>query len=217
MQQCGHRIWGLVIYRTTYNSESDWKGFISRLNARLEHCFEFYNGKDILDKFSLTVMDDQQLFDAASTDDIRRHFRTWVTENYTHEQPQALVGEEKLEEWRRVESPRYRYAVIIDSESLHSIIDDAPAPPEKDQHGKGWVKVINKSWPAEPIEGVSERYQSEDRYEDEELEPLEGVTKHDVGWMKIPLYDVMTRFYEYSAERIHWEHVYQRPPTIFRP
>ena len=36
MQADGHRIWGYVIYRTSYSSEDDWTDFRRRLRYHVE-------------------------------------------------------------------------------------------------------------------------------------------------------------------------------------
>ena len=55
MQNDGHRTWGYVIYRTTYSSEDDWAEFLRRLRLHVEDTFDYYNGQDILEPFTLTV------------------------------------------------------------------------------------------------------------------------------------------------------------------
>lgn len=199
MQQYGHDTWGYVIYRTTYESDCDWNNFITQLNAKLDDVFDFYNGKDILDKFTLTVMDDRALFDGASTHEIRRHFDEWVKQNYTSEQPHAKESEEDALK-RPQGSTRYRYAVCVDAESLHSIVHGRSEVPKKEP----WVKVIKRTWKPDP---------SGD-FEDQELEePLEGVTQHDVGWMRVGMRGLVS-FYELGEDNNYWIRVYLRPPKI---
>ena len=67
-------------------------------------------------------------------------------------------------------SPRYRFVVQVESEALHSVVHDAPAPPEIDTTTKGWVKLIDKSWYLGRGEGRHTL-----------LEPIEGMTQEDVG------------------------------------
>ncbi|KIM94592.1 hypothetical protein OIDMADRAFT_21352, partial [Oidiodendron maius Zn] len=105
----------------------------------MESAFDFYNGRDILEKFALTVLEDQSAFDRASTDTIRRHFQQWSLTAYPAEQQHqdgACIGR----------SPRYHYAIQVDLEALNSVVHDAPAPPANDTTMKGWVKLIDKSW-----------------------------------------------------------------------
>lgn len=196
MQECGHEMAGYVVYRISYDSDADWKEFLVRLNAELEHTFELCNGKDVFEKFSLTVMDDRELFNAASTDDIRQHFQAWAAQNYLSEQPQAKDhGEHAVV---RVEgSSRYRYAIYADAECLHSITHgDVVAVND----GR-WVKMIRSAWKQDLDDG------------EEPYEPLEGVTQYDVGWMKVEL-SSLVEFYEYGYDPNYWDRFYRRSPEI---
>ncbi|KAL9107641.1 MAG: hypothetical protein Q9227_007448 [Pyrenula ochraceoflavens] len=202
LQDDGHRTWGFVIYRSTYNSETDWAEFLRRLRFQMEDMFDYFNGRDILDRFALTVLEDRSLFDNASTDVIRRHFQQWSVMAYRTEQQQP--GESSA--IRIGLSPRYRFAVQVDADALHSIIHDAPAPPEIDNTKKGWVKLIDKSWYLGRSEGS--------RLTDDPLEPIEGVTERDVGWMKVPYQNVMTEYYTKCRSVNNWTRSYRRPPEI---
>ena len=179
LQQDHHQSWGFVIYRTTYNSDTDWAEFLRRLRFHMERVFDFYNGRDILEKFVLTVLEDQSAFDRASTDTIRRHFQQWSLTAYPTEQQHqkgARIGR----------SPRYHYAVQVDLEALNSVVRDAPAPPAIDTTTKGWVKLIDKSWYLGRGEGIHTHMLHE---------PIEGITQEDVGWMRVRYQDIMPNFY----------------------
>lgn len=60
MKADGHRLWGSVIYRTTYDSEYDWAEGLARLIHHYEKTFHMSNdhGKDVLGQFWLAVMDE---------------------------------------------------------------------------------------------------------------------------------------------------------------
>lgn len=65
----GHRIWGFVVYRCTYASNSAWEACIQRINASIQQSMTTYNGHDLLEegRFKLTIIDDASKFDGAST------------------------------------------------------------------------------------------------------------------------------------------------------
>ena len=208
LHEDGHRTWGFVIYRCSYDNDADWVEFLRRLRFHIEDMFDYFNGRDILDKFSLTVLDDRSLFDGASTDAIRQHFRLWGS--------MACQTEQRPDESSNIGitdnsagtaavgigcSPRYRFAVQVDAEALRSIVHNAPVPPELDTTKKGYVKLIDTSWHLGRSDG---------RF-DHSLEPIEGVTEYDVGWMKVPYQNVMTEYYTKCRSLNNWYINYRRP------
>ena len=114
--------WGYVIYRTTYLSDdADWSEFLRRLRLRMEDAFVYYNGRDILEQFTLTVFRDSSLFDGADTPTIRAHFWQWAETAFrADQQPQDRSGVEKV---RMGSSPRDKFCVLV---ALHSVVHDAP-------------------------------------------------------------------------------------------
>jgi hypothetical protein len=67
LQEDGHRTWGFVIYRCTYESDDDWDQFMERLRYRIREVLEIYNGLDMIDNLSMTVIEDRSILDGAST------------------------------------------------------------------------------------------------------------------------------------------------------
>jgi hypothetical protein len=199
LQEDGHRTWGFVIYRTCCGNDEDWAEFLKRLRFRMERAFDFYNGRDVLTLFTLTVIEDPERLDGASTAAVRERFRQWCVTAPQSEQQQGDAGSEI----RPGLSPRYRYAIQVDAASLQSVVHDAPAPPNLDITKQGWVKLIDASW--QPI--------SSERLRDL-FEPIEGVIEKDVGWMKIPYSHVMDEYYVRCRNLNWWVTSYQRPPTV---
>lgn len=212
MQADGHRTWGYVIYRTTYSSEDDWAEFLRRLRYQMEKTFKCYNGQDILELFTLTVFSDPTLFDGADTPMIRAHFRQWAENAFrTEQQPEDDSGGEEV---RMGNSPRYQFCVQVDAAALHSVVHDAPAPPNNDTTKKGWVKLISKFWI--PIE-EDPRAPPPRPDPNDEYEPIEGVTEYDVGWMKVPYHEVMGEYYSGNEGANRWRTEYCRPPQVVGP
>ena len=60
--------------------------------AQLERSLKFYNGLDLLDGLRITVFDDRERFDDASTLDVREHFKKW-TRTAVEEEQQGGQGE----------------------------------------------------------------------------------------------------------------------------
>ena len=205
LQDDNHRTWGFVIYRTTYASDADWAGFLRRLHFQMQDMFDYFHGGDILEKFNLTVFEDRALFDNASTNTIRQHFQQWSSTAYRTEQQQQLEdgGSGSGSRVGIGRSPRYRFAVQVDASALHSVVHDAPAPPDLDTTTKGWVRLIDKSWYLGRSEGGGSGGPM-----------IEGVSERDVGWMKVPYQNVMTEWYTKCRSLNNWGLNYRRPPGV---
>ncbi|KFY80503.1 hypothetical protein V499_00681 [Pseudogymnoascus sp. VKM F-103] len=142
----GHRTWGLVIYRCTYVSDDDWNKFMELLRRHIRRSFEFYNRLDIMDSLSLTIIQDQSIFDDASTSFVREHFKQWAATAPEEEQGEG-IGPGL--------SQRYRYCIQVDDYALESIMED-----END----GYVNLIKREWDPQsqgdrgPVEDPIEDY-----------------------------------------------------------
>jgi hypothetical protein len=194
LQEDGHRTWGFVIYRCTYESDSDWDRFMERLRYQTRHRLELCSGVDMMDRLSITVFEDQSLLDGASTSIVREHFKQWAA---TAPQQEQGTGPAL--------SQRYRYCVQVDAVALQSVIHDAPTPPQLDTTSDGFVNLIWKDW---------EPYRPDRREAVEE--PIEDCTLNDVGWMRVAYQDVMVGMYCYLRGWNDWYREYRRPPEVAR-
>lgn len=66
-QTDGHKTWGFVIYRTSYESDADWNEFMRRLSWWTRDFMEYSNEQDVLGLMTWTVFDDRACFDGADT------------------------------------------------------------------------------------------------------------------------------------------------------
>ena len=211
-QADGHSTWGFAIYRTTYESDEDWTELLRRLRMWTTDNMDFYNGQDVLDRMTWTIFDDRERFDSANTSTIRRHFREWAETAVLSEQApqQAGGGDGDTAPVSMGRSPRYRYCVQIDADALKSAVHDAPPPPDFDQDRQGWVRVIDKEWmPRSENPIYAGRRPDPNVYE-----PIEGVTDHDVGWVKCPFPSVMTEYYMLFNDLNGYTTSYRRPPAV---
>jgi hypothetical protein len=208
-QADGHKTWGFVIYRTTYESDADWADFMRRLRWWTTDAMEMFNGQNVLDRMTWTVFDDRDRFDGADTAAIRRHFRAWTETAVQNEQQSDGVDAPPVSEGR---SPRYKYCIQVDAEALDSCVHDGPPPPDCRLEQAGWVKVIDRNW---ILRQEDPRYAG--RRPDlhvNNFEPIESVTEEHVGWLKCPLPAVMTEYYHLFRDLNGWTIVYQRPPKV---
>lgn len=97
----GHKIWGWVIYRCTYESDEDWKQFMNRLYFYVHDNLKEDNALDMLESLNYHVFEDRA-FDGAHPSTIREHFRQW-----TLTAPQQEQGTEAKR------SQRYNYVYTL--------------------------------------------------------------------------------------------------------
>jgi hypothetical protein len=139
-------------------------------------------GEDLLESFRLAVFEDRSKFDGASTTAVREHFKQWAA---TAPQEEQGTGPSN--------SHRYRYCIYVDDEALKSIVESNP-----NSLFEGFVKLILGDWEPEVDN-------------DDNEEPLEGCTQHDVGWFMVGYQDVMVYMYPNLRESYSWETEYARP------
>ncbi|KAH0329990.1 hypothetical protein KCU71_g417, partial [Aureobasidium melanogenum] len=204
-QADGHKTWGYVIYRTTYESDADWAEFMRRLRWWTTDSMEFYNGQDVLDRMTWTVFDDRERFDGANVATIRGHFRDWAEAAVQSEQPES----DQSAPISMGRSPRYRYCILVDGDALKSAVHEAPAPPDFDQDRQGWVKVIDKNWVP-----LRENPVFAGRPDPNEYEPIDGITEKHLGWAKCPFTSVMTEYYMLFRDPNGYMAAYRRPPAV---
>ncbi|KAL4903352.1 hypothetical protein BDW74DRAFT_168904 [Aspergillus multicolor] len=205
----GFRTWGLVIYRCTYKSDTDWNEFLRRVNFTVRRTLEEYNGLDMMDSYEPIVMEDKD-FDGAITSAIRDHFKQWVVTACEREQgiPWKLAQNAK--------SPRYNFCIMVDEEALQSVLSTS-APDNPTGHAEinktAYVKLVNRKWPGYLAEYVDEEL-AEIPDEDDHQEPIEGCKLEDVGWMKV-LYDYVQLDATLGMHSTDdWRVQYYRPPEV---
>jgi len=186
LKEDGHHTWGFVIYRCTYDSDSDWEEFMKQLCDQILDVLRFYNGTDMADRLALTVFDDKAALDKASTSAVRKHFRKWSASAPQREQGKGPGL-----------SQRYMYCIQVDQKALESVLNGGP--PET---SRGFVNLICKDW--EPVLDP----------EEPEEEPIEGCTEYDVGWMRVSSRAVMVDMYFILREWYRWHCEYCRAPQV---
>ncbi|KAL7622002.1 hypothetical protein AAE478_007503 [Parahypoxylon ruwenzoriense] len=183
----GHRLWGFVVYRCAYGDDAAWARRVATLRSRARETLEYYNGADLLDRFAVTAIEDRDALDGASAAAVRGRFKAWAA---------AAVGREQGTE-REGLSQRYRYCVRI-SDEYDGRDDDEEYDEEED-----FVDLIWRDW--EP--SVPDPREAS-------LEPVEGCTRPDVGWMRVSARSVMVEMYDLLREQNAWYSEYRRPPEV---
>lgn len=194
LQKDGFTKWGFVIYRCTYQSQKDWERFMARFLQSVTEYLESSKGLDMLEGFTPTVFEDPS-FDGATTAVLRTHFRKWATTAPLQEQGVDTFGK----------SGRYRSFVMVDQEALESVLNSDPDAMTQ----TGFVRLVYGEWEPEVNEDGNESVDL-----DEELEPLEGCTQEDVGWMKVPYDEVQGIGATAMCDMHDWDMYYARPPEM---
>lgn len=181
---------------------------MARIYDPVKRYLEYDNGLDMLDSFAPTVIQDRAAFEGATTAALREHFvNTWVPSAFSVENPGL-----DMDILPNAEAGRYRFFIMVDEESLRSVLDAT----EDGINKTGFVRLVQADW------GSQRAYVVEEGDEEEialvpgwdECEPLEGCILRDVGWMNV-LYDHVEAM-GYLSIRMHWdwEDHYYRPPEI---
>ena len=197
------KTWGFIIYRCTYQSDSDWEKLMIRFYKRVEKYLQYYNGLDLLARFTPTVLEDRS-FEGMTVASLRDKFNKWAVTAVKEEQEQEI---DPRHLWH-LKNGRYRFFIMVDQEALDSIL----STPDNDIHG-GFVRLVNAEWKPEELD---EEELAERGGPDPEEEPLEGCTEEDVGWMKVYWRDSQTPGYVTLDDSLQWDRYYSRPPVIQR-
>jgi hypothetical protein len=193
MQNDGHRLWGLVIYRCDYESNQRWEQCLAAIHASVEQTLREWNGSDLISSMQLTVMNDEDLYAGLSPSQVREHFRQWREQAIAQEQGCAPGAADYA-------APRYTYCMQIDSPALRSILDIAQAA-NAGERETGYVNVISAAQGHET--GARPEYY-------EEL----GDENFDTGWMRVPYWNLVEFAWYWVGDVGSWYSEYRPPPKV---
>ncbi|GIZ44485.1 hypothetical protein CKM354_000768200 [Cercospora kikuchii] len=224
--------WGFVIYRGTYGDEEQWTAAIRWLYERTLNTLQSISrSQDELDQvwkqLDLTVIENRNLLEGATLHTVRELHRKWVLES-----PESVRGGPLPENWmQKVEAgggdamthfdrytngpsgfPRYGYCVYIDDAALESI---SAFRGQTQAEKAAYVRVVQTYYLDEPR---PLHYEGPDAEEEMAVlesaeEPVEGIRRYEVGWMKyraLYLMDLYTRLHDTCS----WDVEYKRPPEL---
>ncbi|KAF7136733.1 hypothetical protein CNMCM5793_006051 [Aspergillus hiratsukae] len=202
----GFRTWGLVIYRCTYKSDSDWEEFMRRFLHHVRDTLEYYDGLDMLDSFVPTVMDDKTRLDGATASIVRDYFNQWARTACETEQGVPF----DRAQWAH--TARYRLCIMVDEEALQSVLD-IPLEDLDAYNETGYVILVNGRWePGFLSEEELEAFTSPPP--ENNFEPVLGCTLEDVGWMKVCYDRAQILASAFMRNGPDWQAQYRRPPEI---
>ncbi|KAJ5804470.1 uncharacterized protein N7518_000773 [Penicillium psychrosexuale] len=124
------KTWGFVIYRCTYQDDTEWGKFMTRFLSAAPEFLEYYSGLDLLDTFAPTVFEDPS-FEGATVVNLREHFNKWAKTDFDEE-----VGFVRMvhAEWEPQE---------YDEEDIANGDIDPPEEPLEacTEHDVGWMRM----------------------------------------------------------------------------
>jgi hypothetical protein len=96
---------------------------------------------------------------------------------------------------------------MVDQEALESVLN----VPDPNHSRTSFVRMVNGEWEPEVLD--EEELEALGGPPDE-FEPLEGCTRRDVGWMKVPYDEAEFSGFVYMCNSCDWDMFYSRPPII---
>lgn len=201
LDERNHDLWGFVIYRCTYDDNAAWDQFKNIVTTRARKEIQRSDKPEILETFEWKFFDDRETFDNATAAFLREHFKEWKSNNWQREQPRATYDY----------AARYYCFIRVDQEALDSVLN-APAGADARPGNCGWVHFVDASWrPAlDDVDSDTEEMDMPDL----DFEPTEGCREEDVGWMKLPVFNIGTYLYTLFDTNEIWPALYRRPPEM---
>ncbi|KAF2996790.1 hypothetical protein E8E13_000202 [Curvularia kusanoi] len=193
--------WGWVIYRCTYSDDALWSKFRDRVENHSRQSIAQSDAPEIAERLEWMWVEDPSSLDGASTAALRVRFRAWAADEVARQpgnyQPTVI--------------PRFRYFIKIDQDALDSLTEWISHEIWSDD---AFVKFVDGNW--EPLtESEQDEEHEDDEWGKEVVEPIEGCTEEDVGWMRIAPLMISADFYDVlSGDENQWITFYERPPSI---
>ncbi|KAK0624162.1 hypothetical protein B0T14DRAFT_517607 [Immersiella caudata] len=170
----GHHKWGFLVYRTSYDDDAAWQRYLQILNRSTWLGLNNENQLRMLPYLSYTPMEDRDLFEGASKDRIREHFRQWVATRSVERDGPGADHPDLIELL-----PRYRICMFTDKGILSATsIEEIEGLTTPFALIQGRAVLIDSQF------GQHQDYGGMD---DIPRPPVEGKTNYDVGWMYIQL------------------------------
>ncbi|KAL2752314.1 hypothetical protein ACRALDRAFT_2088639, partial [Sodiomyces alcalophilus JCM 7366] len=204
--------WGFAVYRTTYGDDVGWER-VKRVIQETAIAPLRENGEHgLIDSLDYVLMDDRDKFDGMSRPALREHFKAWAPAAFVRDGNPHYAHAIRRYPTFQVDS-RYTYLIEIDEESLRSIAD---ARLTREWGGPaGHFNFVDSRWKLEgPEVYTSEAERITAELDRRLMQPIDGCTDEDVGWMKVTVrrlgfeFQMMANTYLFDS----WYPYYRRPP-----
>ncbi|KAK0644730.1 hypothetical protein DIS24_g8621 [Lasiodiplodia hormozganensis] len=191
----GQEVFGLKIYRLTYEDDAAWQKFMDLLNSETRNNLTregaLPEGEELLSMLDWAVEDNKEVWNGASFEQVYRHFQ------YTPETAGVVQ--------------RQIACIVVDAEALQSIIDDKKrAHPLELRKDTPFVKVLDTMLRLPPG-GYHNRQEELDRFE----KMGDDAIPKKIRYMKVDPSVLLPHFYD--RLQVCFDEVYHqgpRPPYI---
>lgn len=205
--------WGFVVVRAIYGASSDvpWARMLDLLRSVVADALELGDDSSLLQRFELTVIEDEATLNSADSYAVRRAFRSWVAEDlpprlcndYLEQYGGTMEVRAKLlsnDPWHdnhpvACAPPRWQYCLFVDEDCLRSLTLSPDCPT---------FKFLTTNWELESQEVPMEEF----TYDWVGGETDSGT--EDVGWMYLGMDDIV-HAYDRCIDPLGWETFYERP------
>ncbi|KAK4450527.1 hypothetical protein QBC34DRAFT_379240 [Podospora aff. communis PSN243] len=206
MAHSGHHKWGFLIYRTSYDDDAAWERCMQIINRSTWLGLNNENKLDLLPYVAFTPMENRSLYEGASKDQIRDHFKHWVATRSVERDGPGADHPDLIEL-----VPRYRVCMYTDKEILSDTsIEEVEGMTTPFAMIQGRAVLVDSQFG---------QHQDCGGMEDIPHEPVEGKTTYDVGWMYVRLEFISNAYEELCVDGSEgWEphmHFYKRPPKCW--
>lgn len=196
--------WGYVVYRCTYKDDAAWGHFKQTIYQQTRQDLRESDTPELAEHVEWTFVEDREALDGVPIPRLRERFNRWAAKAVVAENPRAQAGTEGRS---TIVGGRYNCFVHVDEEALQSVLR---GPERENEYGElAHVNFVDALW--EPY-GDSH---FEGGYEPDILEPIDGCTEGNVGWMRMSVHLVFSAYiYVGAGDSTHWHLFYRRPPDI---
>ncbi|KAJ4985094.1 hypothetical protein SVAN01_09397 [Stagonosporopsis vannaccii] len=118
---------GFIVYRCTYESDSDWEKFMTYLTTSVRTQLGEEELGDVAARLDWNVQQDPALLDGASFETVRDRFQAWIASGVEAKHATS----------------RHHACIMVTKESLDDVLKDGPPPEKYDIYGSAWVYLVS--------------------------------------------------------------------------
>ncbi|KAL3428735.1 hypothetical protein BDV09DRAFT_201299 [Aspergillus tetrazonus] len=205
MNRSGHLKWGFPIYRTTYEDDKLWDGFMASLYQHAEESLEECGRRESLGSFfKCPVIQDKTNLNHAPRATVRSHFQSWVRDVSN---ARDGAGAEAIS---KIGAPQYTYCLVVDNMSLAQYKAAASDPLKC---GQVPVTLLPAHWDLEEYDRRWVPEVDNDKEGSYQFSEIEGTVNPFVDWMLLEQEYITSVYDRLIVEG--WYDFFVRPPRAY--